>query len=102
MDKVKPQFTKKQLAAIEKIAHGRSYDQAAFDLGISRSAIDKTISTVRCKLRASTTIEAVYKLAKAGLICVIGYVSMHGNLDEARRPPRPARIVRVMRRSKDE
>jgi DNA-binding CsgD family transcriptional regulator len=77
--------------ALQMIARGRSIDQAADDMSISRSSIEKFLMTIRKRLNARNTANAIYIAAKAGLICIACFNVNFADVDAQRRSVRPAR-----------
>lgn len=85
-------LTPRQTKALQLVAEGFSVDEAAEEMHVSKSTLEKHLSDARERLNARNLRNAIYLAAKRGLIvwcCVALY-----DADELRRPVR----VRLRRR----
>lgn len=83
---MKPVLTPKQRKALEYVAKGYSIEQAADEMCISKSTLEKHIMSSKGRLNATNLRHAIYLAAKQGLIvwcCVTVY-----DADDIRRSPR--------------
>jgi len=65
-DKIK--LTAQQEAVFSRLIQGKSQDEIAHDLGISRRMVNRHIETYRRKTRTKSTIAAVAFAIKQGLL----------------------------------
>lgn len=90
------ELSPRQKKALKFIGEGRSIDQAAEDMHVSKSTLEKHLKVAKEKLGARNLRNAVYIAAKRGLI-ILCCVSIY-NADDARRTGR----VRLRRRDSGE
>lgn len=79
-------MTPRQIEALSLVAHGRSIDQAADEMGVCRSTVEKLLSQAKQRLNAANLRNAVYKAARMSLIIYCAGVMCFA--EEARRPSR--------------
>ena len=95
-------LTPRQLETLEQIARGQSMNEAAHNLGVSRSWVEKSLAEARKRLNARTIPNAVYLAAKSGLIAVVLWAGLSDHDMLRPRPPRTRPVVvRMVRRGKD-
>lgn len=94
--------TARQLVALNHLSQGRSIDQTADAMCLSRSSIEKLLASAKKRINAKTLTHAVSMAIRGGLICAIVVVSIGGDLDVQRTMARRGRrrnefsIVRVV------
>lgn len=92
------------IKALRLTAMGNSAKQVASIMGITQDGVVKHLLRAREKLSAKTTAEAIYRAAKAGIICLLIVASASEPLENVVRVNRSrgVRVVRVMGRPKQE
>lgn len=81
-----PRPTIHQLDALRRIAEGRSIDQAAYDMGVSRSAVEKLLAEAKRRLSACTLAHAISIAIRAGLIGLTLWMQIGPDNYDMRRP----------------
>lgn len=64
-------LTKLEVKTLKKLASGKVIKQIAWEDDTTHSAIDKRIKNVKRKLNAKTLAQCIYKVTKAGVICLL-------------------------------
>jgi DNA-binding CsgD family transcriptional regulator len=68
VDTASPQVTKPEREVLELAAHGQSSKRIAYQLGISESAANYHIASIKRKFRARTRSHAIAQAVQSGLI----------------------------------
>lgn len=61
----------KKVEALQHIAEGKTIDQTAEEMNLSRSMVEKYLLRIRRDLKATTLANAVYLAVKSGLIACV-------------------------------
>lgn len=80
------ELTPRQTKALQLIGEGFSIDQAADEMHVSKSTLEKHLAGAKDRLNARNLRNAVYLAAKRGLI-ILCCISVY-NVDDARRTSR--------------
>ncbi|CAH9016557.1 signal transduction response regulator,C-terminal effector [Vibrio phage 242E40-1] len=64
-------LTKLEVKTLKKLASGKVIKQIAWEDDTTHSAIDKRIKNIKRKLNAKTLAQCIYKVTKAGIICLL-------------------------------
>lgn len=102
-------ITKREYECLVMRANGYLSKEVAHELGIHQRTVEAHLNSAREKLKSSTTVQAVARAIKLGVIhlgeislILLTLWSVVSNAEiESRRPPRPLRIVRTVRKGSD-
>ncbi|CAH9016403.1 signal transduction response regulator,C-terminal effector [Vibrio phage 381E49-1] len=79
-------LTKLEVKTLKKLASGKVIKQIAWEDDTTHSAIDKRIKNIKRKLNAKTLAQCIYKVTKAGVICLLLFSISAVELETAMNP----------------